>query len=180
MKGRKAVWYLLGMCLTMLMLGGCTRAVINRQIAEAIGTQGMYENGEPVESPKMKTEREQKESREALEAAFMVEAERADRLAASYQYQDAIDYINTLTPDEVTQQLIDNKIEEYETAASELRVYNGPIPHFCFPTLIEDPVRAFANEDRKDIYSSSMLTTSEFRQILQNLLNLLKNKRRSH
>lgn len=44
------------LCLLTVSLGltGCTRTQMNEQIAESIGTLGMYENNEPVETPKMK------------------------------------------------------------------------------------------------------------------------------
>ena len=35
-----------------VLLGGCSRETIKYQIAESIGTVGMYENGEPVETPR--------------------------------------------------------------------------------------------------------------------------------
>ena len=50
----------------VLLLCGCSKSVRNYQIAESIGTVGKYENNEPVETPKMKAEREMKESEEAL------------------------------------------------------------------------------------------------------------------
>ena len=46
----------------MLFGGGCSRSVLNYQIAECIGTLNQYENNEPVETPKMKAEREMQES----------------------------------------------------------------------------------------------------------------------
>ena len=48
------------LCLLTVSLGltGCTRTQMNEQIAESIGTLGMYENNEPVETPKMKAEKE--------------------------------------------------------------------------------------------------------------------------
>ena len=44
------------LCLLAMTFGvtGCSRAQMNAEIAESIGTLGMYENNEPVETPKMK------------------------------------------------------------------------------------------------------------------------------
>ena len=47
LKGMTAALLGLGTC---LMLSGCTRSVLNYQIAESIGTLGQYENNEPVET----------------------------------------------------------------------------------------------------------------------------------
>ena len=57
-KSVKIVLY--GICLItgILLFTGCSRDVMNMQIAESIGTLGMYENNEPVETPKMKAQRE--------------------------------------------------------------------------------------------------------------------------
>ena len=54
------------LCLLTLTVGltGCSRAQINEQIAESIGTLGMYENNEPVETPKMKAEKQIHEARQ--------------------------------------------------------------------------------------------------------------------
>ena len=51
-------------------LGGCTRSQINYQIAEAIGTDGKYENNEPVETPKMAEQRKLLEESESEEATL--------------------------------------------------------------------------------------------------------------
>ena len=64
---------------------GCSRETINYQVAEAIGTLGMYENNEPVETPRMRQEREQREALEAEEAAFAQSLSEAEFLASSYR-----------------------------------------------------------------------------------------------
>lgn len=65
-KKRKTGLVLLAV-IAMLAGSGCSRSVLNYQIAECIGTLGEYENNEPVETPKMKAAREQKESESELE-----------------------------------------------------------------------------------------------------------------
>ena len=51
-----------------LGLGGCSRSQMNFQIAEAIGTAGMYENNEPVETPQMAEKRKAQEESDRAEA----------------------------------------------------------------------------------------------------------------
>ncbi len=83
--------------LPSLYLTGCTRSQMNYQIAEAIGTDGKYENNEPVETPKMKEEREASEQSEAEEKNLTEVLDKAAALAAGYNYDDAIAVLNTLT-----------------------------------------------------------------------------------
>ena len=54
-------------CAAALLLGGCSRSQMNYQIAEAIGTAGMYPNNEPVETPQMVLQREMLEESESEE-----------------------------------------------------------------------------------------------------------------
>ena len=73
-----------------LTLTGCTRSQMNEQIAESIGTLGMYENNEPVETPKMKAEKEIQEAKKEEEDNVSEHLEKAQRLAASYDYTNAL------------------------------------------------------------------------------------------
>ena len=68
-KSGKAVVMMLLIGVSLLTVG-CSRSTINYQIAESIGTVGMYENNEPVETPQMQVEREQKESQQTREAGL--------------------------------------------------------------------------------------------------------------
>ena len=71
------IFYTAGAVMLLMMLAGCSRASINYQIAESIGTVGMYENNEPVETPKMRSAREQQEALEAAEASFQEQLDHA-------------------------------------------------------------------------------------------------------
>lgn len=155
--------------LLLLFLGGCSRATINYQIAESIGTLGQYENNEPVETPRMKSAREQQEAQEEAENAFQKELDRAERLAAGYRYDEAIECLEALERDELTKDRIEEAIASYKTARSSVMSYEGKIPHICFPALIEDADRAFDGDDASYNYSSAMLTCNEVRSILQQL-----------
>ena len=153
----------------LLMLVGCSRAAINYQIAESIGTVGMFENNEPVETPRMRSAREQQEAREAAEASFQEQLDHAQSLADGYWYDEAIAYLETLEKNELTSERINEAIKSYESAKSSVKVYEGKVVHLCFPGLIEDGERAFDGDDMAYTYSGSMITCNELRAILDQL-----------
>ena len=109
----------------MMLLCGCSRDTIKYQIAESIGTLGMYENGEPVETPRMKEEREQREALEAQEAAFQEELDAAGTLAASYRYKEAIEYLQKVEENEVTRDRLEETISQRAPSVSsrDIREY---------------------------------------------------------
>ena len=150
-------------------LSGCSHSMINYQVAEAIGTVGKYENNEPVETPKMQAQRESEEAREAAQAVLDEQIAAADSLAASYRYDEAIDYLKSITQDELNREQLEAKMQEYENAQNSLTPYEGTISHLCFPILIEDTARAFDADAMASVYDSSMVTTSEFKAILESL-----------
>ena len=86
--------------LAALALCGCSHSMINYQVADAIGTLGEYENNEPVETPKMRAQRESEEAWQAAQAVLDEQIAAADALAASYRYDEAIDYLKAITQDE--------------------------------------------------------------------------------
>ena len=164
-KGKRALL----MSAALLLLGGCSRDAINYQIAEAIGTVGQYENNEPVESPQMKEQRLQKESEEELTGRISTAISEADELAESCRFSDAIEYLNA-QPDEIAHSdQAAAAIEGYRAREEALVSYEGTVPHLCFPTLVEDTMRAFDGDDQSYNYASNMVTTSEFRAILESL-----------
>ena len=152
-----------------LFCAGCSRSVINYQIAESIGTVGMFEDNQPVETPKMKAEREQREIEESEENVLQEELSEAEVLASQYRYEDAVSYLENIEKTEQNAERIDEKILEYQTAEQGMVAFTGDIPHLCFPVLIEDTLRAFDGDDYAAVYDSQMLTTSEFRKILESL-----------
>ena len=91
MKGyQKGVLTVLAAVAAVMLGTGCSRSVLNYQIAECIGTLDKYENNEPVETPKMKAEREKQESEGALEQQKEKTLADAENLALTYEYEDAI------------------------------------------------------------------------------------------
>ena len=151
------------------LLTGCSESAVNYQIAESIGTVGMYKDNVPVESPQMKAEREQNEIAEAEENEFQKQLQEAQTLADGYYYDEAVSYLEKLEPMESTRDRINEKIEEYTAAKDALTSYDGDIAHLCFPILIEDSGRAFDGDDYSYNYSGTMITTKEFKGILESL-----------
>lgn len=166
---KKNRWRLAGIAAVMLLCGtGCSRSVLNYQIAECIGTLGQYENNEPVETPKMKAEREQKESEAALEQERQAALDQAARLAQEYRYEEALAYLESaesLQDDERKAEAV----AQYQEGISKLYQYDGDIPHFSFTNLVMDTARAFDGDEYDSIYRSNMITVTEFRNILQTL-----------
>lgn len=152
----------------MLALGGCTRNQINYQVAECIGTVGQYDNNEPVETPKMKAEREMREAEEQLQNQQQNAMEVAEKLALSYEYEAAINYLQN---EEALRDYegVEEKIAEYQNAINSMYEYDGTIGHLCFTNLVVDPKRAFDGDEYSSIYKSNMITLDEFEKMLDSL-----------
>lgn len=153
----------------LFLVSGCGRETLNRQIAESIGTTGKYENNEPVESPQMKAERELREVQQAKEAELQKILDEAERYAQTYDYKNALDVLEQveeefLEDDRVTQARI-----AYQSGSKKMSAYEPDIPHLYCQSLIVDPARAFDGDDMQGSYDTSMLTVSEFEQILEAL-----------
>ncbi|MCD7715928.1 MAG: hypothetical protein LUI39_05715 [Lachnospiraceae bacterium] len=158
---------LMGAC-AALGAGGCSRSVINYQIAESIGTVGEYENNAPVETPKMQAERELEEAEADLEAERTAVLEEAAALAAGYWYDEAITLLeesSLLSEDERAAAAI----EEYESAKNSLVVYDGEVLHLNFPNLIADTALAIDGDSYATTYSQNLITLDEFEGILTQL-----------
>ncbi len=149
--------------------GGCSRRIINYQVAESIGTLGKYDNNEPVETPRMREAREQAEALKKAEDEFAEQMAQAKKLADGYFYDEAVAYLETLEKNELTTDSIEAAMEDYKSRSGKFRTYDGKIPHLCFPALIEDTDRAFDGDEASYTYSGTMLTTTEFKSILQQL-----------
>ena len=153
-----------------VMMSGCTRSQMNYQIAEAIGTDGMYENNEPVETPKMAEKRKLLEESESEEATLQEYLSQAEALAQGYNFEEAISVLNQIPLALARDQRVSDARERYEKGDSNLVNWvDGDIPHLCFPTLIYDTTMAFDGDDRASDYNTTMVTCDEFSAILQSL-----------
>ena len=171
MRIRRGILTLLAAAASVTLLGGCSRSVLNYQIAECIGTLNQYENNEPVETPKMQAEREQRESEEALEKARTDALAEAEALALSYYYDEAIALL------ESTEVLEDDEraaeaVSQYQAKIDSLYEYEldkNDIGHLCFTNLVVDTKRAFDSDAYSQVYRENMITLTEFENILNTL-----------
>ncbi len=158
-------------CLLAVTAGltGCSREKMNAEIAESIGTLGMYENNEPVETPKMKAEKEIQEAKQEEENNVNEHLEKAKRLAASYDYSGALAELAEIHEEyQEDEQVISAKVE-YQRLQGTLTTYGGDFTHFSVKSLIADKERAFGDTDMAYYYNYWSLTIDEFEKILQSL-----------
>lgn len=109
---------------------------------------------------------------EQLEAQSQEIVTEAERLAAGYDYDKAIEKLESVG--DLTQHPdIASKRAEYETAKSALVEYKDPtlIPNLSFHVLIEDMTRAKADTEFGGSYNKNFVTTGEFSKILNQLYN---------
>lgn len=164
----KKVLIVLSLAAAAVSLGGCSRKMLNYQVAECIGTVGQYENNEPVETPKMKAEREQKESEEALETAKLEVLAQAEELALGHWYTEAAALLaqeESLQEDERAKEAI----KEYQSKADSMYEYTDDVGHLSFTNLVVDTDRAFDGDEYAQVYRETMITLDEFNSILEEL-----------
>lgn len=155
--------------MTLFVMTGCSRATMNAQIAESIGTLGQYENNEPVETPKMKARREIQEQKEAAEEDVTGHLNTAARLAASYDYTAALEEIAKISEEHAEDDRVISAKIEYQRLLGQMVEYGGDVAHFSVKTLVADPSRAFDGDDMSSYYNNWTLTVDEFKAILQSL-----------
>jgi hypothetical protein len=129
----------------------------------------MYANNEPVETPWMAEQRQAAEQSEADEQTLQETLETARVLAAGYNFDKAIALLNSLSSTTAMDQRVLDARRQYEQGDSVLINWENRIPHLCFPTLIEDTSLAFDGDSSSESYKSSMMTTGEFKAILESL-----------
>ena len=169
-KNKRVKILLAGMLTGVLILGtGCGREAINLQISECIGTTGLYDNNEPVESPKMKSMREIREREEQRQTILQKTLEEAEQLAVMYDYEGAIQKLGEVD-DEFAQddRVVQAKID-YQQKLSTMEAYDGDIPHIFFHSLIVDTDRAFDGDEDAAGYNWWMTTVSEFNKMMEQM-----------
>ena len=169
MKGyQKGVLTVLAAVAAVMLGTGCSRSVLNYQIAECIGTLDKYENNEPVETPKMKAEREKQESEEALEQQKEKTLANAENLALTYEYEDAIALLQNSEVLKEDERAVE-AISSYQKKVDSIYEYDGDIGHLCFTNLVVDTERAFDGDEYSSVYKQNMITLEEFTNILNTL-----------
>ena len=109
------------------------------------------------------------DQRLALEAQQILDE--AAVLAAGYDYDAAIDKLNTYSGNITEHTEITMRLSEYKQTLSSLIEYNDPgsIPNLSFHALIADPARAFTNQSYGGQYNRNFVTVDEFQKILDQL-----------
>lgn len=168
MKKRHCFFYMV-ILIVLMVFSGCSKREINRQVAESIGTLGRYENDEPVESPKMKAEKQMKESQEKIELELSTHLANAEKLASHYDYSGALDELALINEDyQDYKEVVDNKIH-YTKLRDALQYHAGTIAHFSVGNLVVDRDRAYKDPEMGLELNNWTLTTEEFKKILQQL-----------
>ena len=117
-------------------------------------------------------------SSESAQGAAELEAQQAQAilneaaaLAAGYDYQAAIDMLNTFTGDTSKYTDFTLRSSEYAQALTQLVAHNDPdeVANLSFHVLIADPGRAFSNQSLGSKYNMNFVTTDEFQLILEQL-----------
>lgn len=100
---------------------------------------------------------------------------KAAALAAQYDYEEAIKVLSSYSAGVNTSEVLLAKIQEYQSAFDQLVPFTDieNIPHLSVNLLIQDMARALADADYgtngSGGYSKNYITTSEFKNILQEL-----------
>lgn len=132
-------------------------------ISRAIGSAGKNKDSEATGVQQNQEERVAQEAKTLLEEAAL--------LAAGYDYDAAIEKLDSFTgdPNEYTDFIA--RRSEYEQAKSQLVAHNDPseVTNLSFHVLIADPSRAFSNQEFGNNYNMNFVTIDEFQQILEQL-----------
>ena len=111
------------------------------------------------------TAEQQTEAADPLTTLF----ENADRLASGYDYEGAIELLQSQTAYQADPQVIE-KISEYRAIMKTLvPVDINEVTHVFFHSLIMDTAKAFDGDSEENGYNQVMTTVSEFNKILQSM-----------
>lgn len=124
-----------------------------------------------------KLQNELKASEQAASEALRQEEEaqylrnQAAILASSYDYQGAIDLLNSFSGDMTKfTELQSDKGKYIQLLSTVVEITNfSQVPNLSFNPLIADPSRAFKDEKYANAYNQNMITIDEFSKILDQL-----------
>ena len=139
----------------IFVVGSIGRAISNRPPKTP--------NNSVSDAEQSAAELEAKEAQKILDEAAL--------LAAGYDYQAAIDKLNTFKGDTTKYTDFTLRSSEYAQALTNLVAHNDPdeVANLSFHALIADPSRAFTNQSLGGKYNQNFVTIDEFQQILEQL-----------
>ena len=111
---------------------------------------------------------ELKKQQDALALSLLAQAE---SYAKNYDYQAAIDTIDSFTGDITAYTSLLDKRAEYENLKSKLVLWNDPgkVVNLSFQILIADSTRAYKDRTYASAYNRNFVTIDEFPRILNEL-----------
>lgn len=111
----------------------------------------------------------EEDARLAAEAEDLIA--QSEKLAASYDYDGAINLLQSFSGDISKHENISNKITTYEHAKGQLVLWDDPsqITNLSLQLLIADPARAYNHGTYAASFNRNFITTEEFSKILQQL-----------
>ena len=117
------------------------------------------------------------ESKDAEDAADALEREaerllaEAKALANGYNYQGAIDLLNSFSGEMTSYPELLSAKSTYSQALTQVKEWSDPsqITNLSFHVLIADPARAFTNKGYGNAYNKNFVTIDEFQKILEQL-----------
>ncbi len=97
----------------------------------------------------------------------------AERLFTEYNYQGALDALNSFSGDVSQYPAINDAIVKYEAAIDSLVAWNDPsqVVNLSFQMLMADPEQSFAHSTYGSAFNKNYVTTAEFSRILDELYN---------
>lgn len=175
-------WAVIAVCICLVLVGAGTgmkkflekRDISGKGDSEAVSASAKPEGQkEPEGQDGPKDEEKAREEQEKAKAQERQQnLEKADRLAASYDYDGAIGLLSAM-PDYETDSELQQKAKSYEEIkASCVPVNMDEVTHIFYHTLVVDPVRAFADQEtnHQAVGNNQWMTTvSEFQKITQEM-----------
>lgn len=161
-KKKKFQKKVLSLVLGMVLLTGAVTGVVFLVQESSDKTQKAQEKAKKqVEAVKEEKDTVIKE-REAL-------IQEADLLAAMYDYDGAIEKINSYAEADTYTDLTEAK-QRYETAKASCTAYDiTTIPHIFFHSLIADNSKVFDGDNEEAGYNQYMTTINEFNKIMEQM-----------
>lgn len=132
-------------------------------IVRAVNDDGEETMNDPTGNVQSEKDRLQQEADKILKEATL--------LAAGYDYQGALDKIDSFEGDIANYKDLRDKKAEYAAAKDQAKAWTDPasIPNLSFHVLIADPSRAFVDEEFGKAYNMNFVTIDEFSKILDQL-----------